>query len=186
MRKMDGSLFVVRGTVGWNKCRRPGARCSVCQRDREGMAEGTTGILDMSSEKSLDFRAGSIQFSIPYAEITTVKCREENRFRLGVLATVAVGLLKARSKRHLVTVEWQPADGPPGVVTFDASKDKARGLASVLRARAPHACASAAPELCLLRLASKLNCDWGTDAGNAQAGFRQDAGLRLCSERFTK
>jgi len=109
----------------------------------KGLAEGTTGVLDTTSEKTVDFRAESIQFTIPYAEIINVKCREENRFRLGVLATVAVGLLKARSKRHLVTVEWQPADGPPGVVTFDASKDKARGLALVLRARAPHACASA-------------------------------------------
>jgi hypothetical protein len=109
----------------------------------KGLAEVATGILDTTSERTVDFRAGSVQFSIPYAEILNVKCREENRFRLGVLATVGVGLLKARSKRHLVTVEWVPADGPPEVATFDAPKDKARGLALVLRARAPHACASA-------------------------------------------
>jgi len=106
----------------------------------KGLTEGSIGTVDMSSPEALEFHAGSGQFSIPYSEITTVKCHEENRFRLGVLPAIAVGLLKARSKRHLVTIEWRHADAPPQVVTLDSSKQKARGIAAVLRARAPHAC----------------------------------------------
>ena len=114
----------------------------------KGMAEGATGTVDMSSSQSLEFHAGSGQFSIPYAEITSVKCREENRFRLGVLPAIAVGLLKARSKRHFVTIEWKHDDDTTAVVTLDAPKQKARGMAAVLRARAPFACTSGATQLC--------------------------------------
>ena len=114
----------------------------------KGLTEGATGNIDMSSPESLEFHAGSSQFSIPYAEITSVKCREENRFRLGVLATIVVGMLKARSKRHFVTIEWKHADGPTAVVTLDAPQEKARGMAAVLRARAPHACPSGPGQPC--------------------------------------
>lgn len=114
----------------------------------KGLTEGAMGMVDMTSAEALEFHVGAGQFSIPYAEIRRVKCREENRFRLGVLATIGVSLVKARSKRHLVTIEWKPADGPPGVVTLDASKEKARGLATVLRARAPHACPSVPGQGC--------------------------------------
>jgi hypothetical protein len=114
----------------------------------KGLSDGATGTVDMSSPQTLEFRAGSGQFSIPYEEITSVKCREENRFRLGVLATIAVGMLKARSKRHFVTIEWKHADDLPAVVTLDAPRQKARGMAAVLRARAPHACASGPGQSC--------------------------------------
>ncbi len=113
-----------------------------------GLTEGATGTVDMSSPESLEFHSGSAHFSIPYTEITNVKCREENRFRLGVLPAIAVGLLKARSKRHFVTIEWKHADNPIAVVTLDAPKQKARGIAAVLRARAPVACTSGLSQTC--------------------------------------
>src|SRR5579864_7721400 len=84
----------------------------------KGLRDGTTGVVDMSSSDAFEFRAGSNQFSIPYNAIKHVKCREENRFRLGVLATIGVGLLKARSKRHFVVIEWKGQDGGSGVVTL--------------------------------------------------------------------
>jgi hypothetical protein len=106
----------------------------------QGCKDGTTGTLDMSSPQSLEFRSGSSRFSIPYAEITSVKYREENRFRLGVLPAIAVGLLKARSKRHFVSIAWRHDDDSSEVVTLDASREKTRGLMAVLRVRAPRAC----------------------------------------------
>ena len=39
----------------------------------KGLSEGATGTVDMSSPESLAFHASSSQFSIPYAEITSVK-----------------------------------------------------------------------------------------------------------------
>ncbi len=106
----------------------------------QGWKDGASGTLDMSSPQSLEFHSGSNRFSIPYAEITSVKYREENRFRLGVLPAIAVGLLKARSKRHFVSIAWRHEDDASDVVTLDASKEKARGLMAVLRERAPKAC----------------------------------------------
>ncbi len=113
-----------------------------------GLTEGAMGTVDMSSPQTFDFHAGSGQFSIPYEEITNVKCREENRFRLGVLAAIAVGLLKARSKRHFVTIEWKHGNDPTAVVTLDAPREKARGMAAVLRARASFACRSGVSTTC--------------------------------------
>jgi hypothetical protein len=114
----------------------------------KGLTEGATGSLDMTTAETLEFRSGSGQFSVPYAEITNVKCHEENRFRLGVLPAIAVGLIKARSKRHFVMIEWKHADAPPEVVTLDLPKERARGLVAVLRARAPQACKSGLTQLC--------------------------------------
>jgi len=106
----------------------------------QGWKDGATGTLDMSSPQSLEVRSGASHFFIPYAEITSVKYREENRFRLGALPAIAVGLLKARSKRHFVLIAWRHDDDSSEVVTLDASKEKARGLMAVLRVRAPKAC----------------------------------------------
>ena len=106
----------------------------------KGLKDGAMGSLDASGRDALEFHSASGQFSVPYEEIKRVKCREENRFRLGPLPAIAVGLLKARSKRHLVTIEWENSDGRSDVVTLDASRDKALGLLEVLRARAPQGC----------------------------------------------
>ena len=114
----------------------------------KGLGEGDMGSLNTSRPDALEFHASSGQFSIPYEDITTVRCRVENRFRLGVLPAIAVGLLKARTKRHFVTIEWKQADGPPDVVTLDASKVKAQGLVAVLRARAQQACPERPGQIC--------------------------------------
>jgi hypothetical protein len=65
-----------------------------------------------------------------------------------VLPAIAVGLLKARSKRHFVTIEWEHSGGSPDVVTLDASKERALGLLAVLRARAPLACPGRPGQTC--------------------------------------
>lgn len=114
----------------------------------KGVSEGAMGSLTTSRQDALEFLAPSGRFSIPYEDITTVRCRVENRFRLGVLPAIAVGLLKARTKRHFVTIEWKHADGPPDVVTLDASKEKAQGLLAVLRARAQQACPGQPGQAC--------------------------------------
>lgn len=142
MRKWVGVWLVVAGMTGAGSMAAQQSDVEYVTGTVKGLTDGAMGRLDMTSDQVIEFKAGSREFSIPYAEVTDVKCREENRFRLGVLGTIGVSLLKARSKRHLVTVGWRPADGPPGVVTFDAPRDKARGLALVLRARAPHVCAA--------------------------------------------
>ena len=105
-----------------------------------GVKEGSTGRLNTSLPKALEFEAGATGFSIPWDGVQTYKYCVENRFRLGVLPTIAVGILKARSKRHLVTIEWKDADGVAQLVTLETSRDDARGLIGMLRARSTQAC----------------------------------------------
>ena len=113
----------------------------------KGLRDGTMGSLDTSGKEALEFRSASGRFSVRYDEIKTVKCREENRFRLGVLPAIAIGLLKARSKRHFVTIAWRHDEDTSGVVTLDSSREKAGGLMAVLRVRAPRACPSRSDQM---------------------------------------
>jgi hypothetical protein len=103
-----------------------------------GVKEGSTGTLDTTLATALEFHAVGAGFSIPYTGVKVYKYKEENRFRLGVLPAIAVGMLKARSKRHLVTISWKDASGVSQVVT--PSKDDALGLMALLRARSTQAC----------------------------------------------
>ena len=101
--------------------------------------EGATGTFDSSSESILVMHFGPEQISIPYTQIKSVVYREENKFRLGVLATIAVGLVKARTKNHFVTLVWKDVDGVQ-VIKLEAPKQRAVGLLETIRARAPQAC----------------------------------------------
>jgi hypothetical protein len=107
-----------------------------------GVKEGTMGTLDTTLPAALGFRAGGAEFSIPYAGVKFYRYREAKRFRLGVLPAIAVGLVKARAQRHVVTISWTDEAGVAEVATLEASKDEARGLVALLRARAPGACAA--------------------------------------------
>ncbi|HWG22406.1 MAG TPA: hypothetical protein VG225_17920 [Terracidiphilus sp.] len=101
------------------------------------IADGSAGKLDTSSMSGMNFHAGSAQFSIPWSGIERAKYCETNRFRLGVLGAIAVGLVKARSKRHLVTLTWNDEHAVAQTVTFEVSKEKSAALWSALRVRGP-------------------------------------------------
>jgi hypothetical protein len=118
-----------------------------------GMKEGAAGKLDMTALNALMFRAGAEELAAPYGELTRVEYREQNRFRLGVAATIVVGILKARDKVHTVTISWTNEKDPPNVVILEMPKDKARILLEVLRARVPELKAKA-PEECTRGLSS--------------------------------
>ena len=105
----------------------------------------TSSKLDTTSPSELELVAGSSHASIPYETVTAYEYREENRFRLGVLPAIAVGALKARSKRHLITITWKDEAGVAQTATFDTTRDGARGLVKVLEARSPQATSSGSP-----------------------------------------
>jgi hypothetical protein len=105
-----------------------------------GVPNGSSGTLNTTSPTALEFHAASSQFSIPYSAITSFNCHDENRFRLGVLPAIAVGIVKARSKRHFVIITWQDDKGIANVVTLEMSRQRSAGLLSILRARASKDC----------------------------------------------
>lgn len=103
------------------------------------LSENTSGTFDTGSSLALELHFGKEQISIPYVRVRRCSYREENKFRLGVLATIVVGLLKARTKNHFVTLTWNDGEAMQ-VLTLETPKQSAIGLVEVIRARAPEAC----------------------------------------------
>jgi hypothetical protein len=111
-----------------------------------GIKEGAAGRLDVTDAKELKFQAGSTQLSVPYENVTQVEYREENRFKLGVVGTAVVGILKAREKVHTVTITWKDDKDTASVATLEMTKDRATGLLDILKART-----HAVPSVCEAR-----------------------------------
>jgi len=108
----------------------------------KAFAENAAGTLDTTPTEALQLQSGQKQVDIPYRSVTTYEYHEENRFRLGVLPAIAVGMLKARSKRHLVTIGWKDESGDAQTASLETTKDRAEGIIKVLDARAPQVCAA--------------------------------------------
>ena len=111
----------------------------------KAITENASGAFDTASSVALQFQSGQVQIAIPYNSIKTYDYKEENRFRLGVLATIGVSLVKARSKRHLITIGWKDESGSAQTATFETTRDRAQGLEKILQARAPQACSGGLP-----------------------------------------
>jgi hypothetical protein len=100
------------------------------------------GTLEAVSPTALEFHSSSGDFSVPYAGITGARYREENRFSLGALPALGVGLLKARAKRHVTTITWKDERGVEQVAIFETSKQRSLALLTILRLRAPQVCST--------------------------------------------
>ena len=101
------------------------------------LKEGTMGRLNLTLEKGLVFEADGARYEIPYAQITSHRYTEQLARRLGVVATIAVVLLKRRQRRHFVEINFRSDDGTPQVAIFEISKDAVQTVTAVLNARAP-------------------------------------------------
>lgn len=119
-----------------------------------GMKEGDAGKLDMTMADALKFQAGVAELSVPYEKVTRIEYREQNRFRLGVVGTIVVGMLKAREKVRTVTITWMDDKDTANVATFEMPKEKVAGLLDVLKARThivPSVCEAKFNESCAAR-----------------------------------
>jgi hypothetical protein len=114
----------------------------------QGANQGIAGVLENTAANELHFQGNASEFSIPYTKIRSYQYREETRFHLGVLPAIAVGMVKARSKIHTVSIAWQGERGVSEVVTLQMSKHTAEGLMTLLRARAERACQPAWAKSC--------------------------------------
>ena len=116
-----------------------------------GIKDGSAGRLDTTAATELKFQAGAAALAVPYEQVTRVEYREENRFKLGVVGTIVVGILKAREKVHTVTITWKDDKDTPNVATLEMPREKAMGLVDVLKARThtvPTVCEAKFNETC--------------------------------------
>ncbi|HEY3705751.1 MAG TPA: hypothetical protein VGL22_11855 [Terracidiphilus sp.] len=137
------SLLVVLVGAGVRVHAEDGADMTYISGTVAGMKEGTAGSLDMTAVKELRFHAGAEELSVPFERMTRIEYREENRFRLGVVGTIVVGIVKAREKVHTVTITWTDDKGTPNVATLGMTRERAVNVLDVLKARThvvPTAC----------------------------------------------
>ena len=105
-----------------------------------GFKPGDIGKFDTSPATDLVFFSDGHKLSIPYSGIKRVEYRKENAFRLGVAATIVVGLLKERIKRHFFTVSYVDGAGVKQAAVFEVAKEAPKSLLAVFAARSPQAC----------------------------------------------
>ncbi len=101
---------------------------------------GTIGGLDTTSESALGFESSGTKLLIPYADIQSFEYSTEVTHHLGVVAGVAVALLKKRERRHFFRITYLGPDRTTQVAVFEVPKQMPRTLDAVLKARAPQGC----------------------------------------------
>ena len=100
-----------------------------------GIAVGSTGRFNTTSETALTFEYGSSKLEIPFSAIQSFQYSTEVTHHLGVLPAIAVGLLKARQHRHYFRIAYQGADSASQVGVFEVPKTMPRTLQAILQAR---------------------------------------------------
>ena len=110
-----------------------------------GLAPGSTGRFDTKSDTVLTFEYGSNKLAIPFTAIQSFHFSTEVTHHLGVLPAIAVGLLKARQRRHYLSISYRVADGAPQVGVFEVPKRMPPALQAILQARTRQVCKPYSP-----------------------------------------
>ena len=101
---------------------------------------GSVGRLDLSSPGSITYQSGKSHFTIPYEQIVSYQYSENVAHHLGVLPSVAVGLLKHRQRRHVFTIVYQNEQQTKQIAVFEVPKSAAGSVKAVLDAKGVHTC----------------------------------------------
>jgi hypothetical protein len=102
-----------------------------------GVAAGTIGRLDTTSETSLIFLQAGNKLEIPYASIESYEYSKEVAWHLGVLPAIAVRLFKVRQRRHFFRFSYRDSNNVEQAAVFEVPKQMPRMLQAVLQTRAP-------------------------------------------------
>jgi len=100
-----------------------------------GLQAGTMGKLDLTRPDALVFSSGTNSVSIPYANIQKFEYQEKLARHLGVVLTIAVGLLKHRQRRHYIQITYADATGKSQVGIFEIAKDDVDATKATLTTR---------------------------------------------------
>ena len=104
------------------------------------LSPGALGHFDLTADGALAFSANGQVLSIPYKSITSYEYTHEVARHLGVVAAVAVAMVKKRQQRHFFRVTFADSDHKAQVAVFEVPKHLPPTLIEVLKARAPQAC----------------------------------------------
>lgn len=96
---------------------------------------GVQGMLDVSQSKQLLFAFGTSRLTVPYERITDVDTWEKVRHRMGVVPTLAVVMIKRRSRQYFLKLTYKDEADVAQTAVFEVSKDQQGTLATVIRTR---------------------------------------------------
>jgi hypothetical protein len=100
-----------------------------------GLQAGTMGKLDLTRPDTLVFSSGANTVSIPYANIQKFEYQEKLARHLGVIATIAVVLVKHRQRRHFIQISYKDANDKEQVGIFEIAKDDVGATKATLATR---------------------------------------------------
>lgn len=102
--------------------------------------EGAIGHLDTTSPVSLKFESPNGNVETPLAKMDSYIYSQEVSHHLGVLAAIAVGLVRKRQRRHFFRITFRDESDAPQVAVFEVPKRMPMTLMTILLARGPHGC----------------------------------------------
>lgn len=114
----------------------------------------TEGRLDVTGPNSAEFTCPSGKITIDFDSIQSYEYSREAAHHLGVIAAIAVALVKARKQNHFLRVTYRDANNVSQVAVFRISKRMPTIVMPILQARAPqaqHACGPGGYPMCLQR-----------------------------------
>jgi len=101
---------------------------------------GTTGRLDTSQTEAMAFEYRNGKLTIPFAKIDSYQYAQQRAHHWGVLATIAIALLKPLQTRHIFRISYHDENNTPHVALFEVPKGMPETLIAVLQTRAPLGC----------------------------------------------
>jgi hypothetical protein len=105
-----------------------------------GLQQETNGLFDTSDKTSLIFQHAAGKVAIPFSTIVSYQYTEKVTHHLGALPAIAVGLLRARKRQHVVRITYRDESNAPQVALFQVPKQMPQTLMPILEARAPPGC----------------------------------------------
>lgn len=114
----------------------------------------TSGHFEISDPAALAFVYPSGKLSIPFQRVNSNEYSEQVVHHLGVLPLIAVSLVRARKKFHLLSITYQDPNDTSQIAVFRISKRMPSTLLPVLQARIPqvtHPCGPGSYQQCLQR-----------------------------------
>jgi hypothetical protein len=98
---------------------------------------GAMGKFDLNKADTLVFQSGQSSLTIPYANITRFRYEEKLARHLGVVATIAVVMVKHRQRRHFVEVSYKDAENKEQTAVFEIAKTDVDSTKATIEARTP-------------------------------------------------
>jgi|GEM_PF-2484828 len=111
-----------------------------------GVTPSAMGRLDTTLGDAMVFRPNGGkggEIAIDYKKVVKFEYETPSRFHIGVLPAIAVGLVKRRERRHLMTITYTDAANVTQVAVFEVGKEEPPVLLAILRARSAQACKTA-------------------------------------------